>query len=78
MMKIKVYAVLKEYFESEFELYALVLSVADLKDELVKLNPESTKLIGLSRFAVNNAFINPNHQFYGNESVSIIPPSSGG
>lgn len=77
-IKIKVYAALKMYFEPEFELNEPVLSIADLKDKLTKLNPESVRLINLSRFAVNNTFINTGYQFYGNENISIIPPSSGG
>ena len=77
-MKIKVYAVLKEYFKPEFELKEGMLSLADLKEELIKLNPDAVKLINLSRFAINDTFINPDHHFYGDENISIIPPSSGG
>lgn len=77
-MKLKIYAALKQHFSTEFELPVQACTLPELKNELVKINPEAARIIELSRFAVNDAFVNAEHRFNGNEIISIIPPSSGG
>ncbi|TKB97594.1 MoaD/ThiS family protein [Pedobacter cryophilus] len=75
-MKVKVYAVLKDYFAAETEIVAQ--NITDLKEQLLQLNPSAKEVINLSRFAVNDAFVENNHQINENDTISIIPPSSGG
>jgi sulfur-carrier protein len=77
-MKLKIYAALKQHFNAEFELPAQACTLPELKKELVKINPQAARMIDLSRFAVNDCFMDADHRFNGNETVSIIPPSSGG
>ena len=77
-MKLKIYAALKQHFNTEFELPVQACTLAQLKNELVKMNPEASRILDLSRFAVNDCFVDSDHRFDGDEIVSIIPPSSGG
>ncbi|WP_443939502.1 MoaD/ThiS family protein [Pedobacter sp. MW01-1-1] len=77
-MNIKVYAVLKDYFDQEFTLDKQVGTISELKEVLIGINPSAVKVLNLSRFAINNTFINSDFKFTGNEHISIIPPSSGG
>ena len=77
-MKIKVYAVLKDYFESEIDLNTAAENITELKDKLILLNPSAKEILNLSRFAVNEVFVNKDYQISKNEIISIIPPSSGG
>ncbi len=75
-MDIKVYAVLKDYFDTDLKLKAD--DMESLKKELLILNPSAKEILNLSRFAVNDVFISHEHQFSDHETVSVIPPSSGG
>lgn len=77
-MKIIVFAALKEYFSSGFTPNKNIANITELFDLLTEEKPECKALLSKSRFAVNDTFINPEYQFNGTETVSIIPPSSGG
>jgi molybdopterin synthase sulfur carrier subunit len=77
-MKIKIYAVLKEYFEPEIDLEGISLNITELKSVLLAINPSAKEILNLSRFAVNDVFVNIDHQISNDETISIIPPSSGG
>jgi molybdopterin synthase sulfur carrier subunit len=77
-MRVQVYAVLKDHFEKEFELNGSVHSVAELSDVLIQLNPAVKNIIPICRFAVNDNFVDNNFQLQSNDSIHIIPPSSGG
>jgi molybdopterin synthase sulfur carrier subunit len=77
-MKIKVYAVLKDFFDSEIDLKINAKNIAALKEELIAITPKAKEILNLSRFAVNDSFVNNDYQISENETISIIPPSSGG
>ncbi len=78
MMRILVYASLKEYFDSSFNLGEHPKDISELKEELIQINPAAANTLNLARFAVDDTFINTDYQFDGTEIISIIPPSSGG
>ena len=77
-MKIRVYAALKDYFEKEFEIEEPVQSIEELNTILLQRNPEAGNIISISRFAVNDSFLDNQFQLQPNDSIHIIPPSSGG
>jgi molybdopterin synthase sulfur carrier subunit len=77
-MKVQVYAILKDHFDKEFELNEPVHSVAELSEALIRRNPAVKKIIPICRFAVNDNFVDNDFQLQSNDSIHIIPPSSGG
>ncbi|WP_256010523.1 MoaD/ThiS family protein [Desertivirga xinjiangensis] len=77
-MKVEVFALLKEYFDKQFFVPDLVEDINSLKDYLGQQNPEATRILSSCRFAVNDEFIDTSYKFKQNDSISIIPPSSGG
>lgn len=77
-MKIQVFAVLKDYFDREFELGDDVTDVASLQAKLTSLNNEATGILKLCRFAVHNEFVDQNYTLTNNDTICIFPPSSGG
>jgi len=77
-MKIEMYAVLKEYFEKEFVLQQSFKHVDDLKYFLIKQNPNAANILNMSRFAVDNEFVDNQYSLKENDNISIMPPSSGG
>lgn len=77
-MKIRVYAMLKDYFEQEFTISDPIDKVATLKNYLISLNKAAEGILHISRFAVNNNFVELEHALKENDSISIMPPSSGG
>ena len=77
-MKIKTYAILKDYFEPELEVSKDMTNVSALKQELICINPSAKAILDLSRFAVENTFVGLDFMLKGKDEVLIIPPSSGG
>jgi len=77
-MKIQVFAVLKDYFEKEFEVTGNVKNTTSLIERLSKNNPAATAMLNICRFAVNDEFIDNNFQFKEDDTICIIPPASGG
>ena len=77
-MKVHVYAVLKDYFEKEFELHQGVGTVKELNDVLLQRNPVAANVLDTCRFAVNDTFVDHHFQLHNNDIICIIPPSSGG
>ncbi|WP_448698786.1 MoaD/ThiS family protein [Mucilaginibacter sp. AW1-3] len=77
-MTIQVFAVLKEHFDKEFEVGGDIHDIATLKDHLLKLNAEAGNILQISRFAVNNEFVNLDYAIKSNDTICIFPPSSGG
>lgn len=77
-MKIKLYAVLKDYFPARVELSTDITSISELKKQLEKQNPSAKAILDVSRFAVDDTFVSLEHDLNGVETVSVIPPSSGG
>ncbi len=77
-IQIQVFAVLKDYFKSDFELTISDLSIKSLLVELERENPTSSKILHSCRFAVNENFVSNDYKLTENDKVAIIPPSSGG
>lgn len=77
-MRIEVYAMCRDYFERSFTLNEPVNNLVELRNALLKINPEAGQILQLSRFAANDSFIDENYILQSNDQISIIPPSSGG
>jgi len=77
-MTIQVYAVLKDYFDKEFEIKEDVHSINELQEILIKRNPAFKNILAVCRFAVNDEFVDNRFELKQNDSIHIIPPSSGG
>lgn len=78
MMTIETYAVLKDYFEPTFQISETPTNISQLQALLLQRNPQAATLLSVSRFAVNDTFIDQHYQLQPNDVISIIPPSSGG
>jgi molybdopterin synthase sulfur carrier subunit len=77
-MKIHVYAGLKDYFTSEFELAGVVNNTDELKARLLAINGQAGTILSSCRFAVEEGFIDNDFKLHEHDTVVIIPPSSGG
>jgi molybdopterin synthase sulfur carrier subunit len=77
-MKIKTFAILKDYFSPEFEIVENFKLVSDFKAFLIQQNPAAKEILNISRFAVNDTFVKDDFEIKENDTISIIPPSSGG
>ena len=77
-MKVTVYAVLKDYFDSSFTVEEKLSSVNDLKNKLEQIKPQSAPVLGACRFAVNDEFVNLDYKIKEDDNISILPPASGG
>jgi molybdopterin converting factor small subunit len=71
------YALYKDYYERKFEIPP-VPTIAQLREELLKINPSAKDVLTLARFAVNNNFIDEQFILSADDTVAVIPPSSGG
>ena len=78
MVKIQVYAQLKEYFPPEFDIGRNLESVEELKRHMSDMKAEAGALLDSCRFAVKDVFVDPAFKLAENDIVVIIPPSSGG
>ena len=77
-MKIQVYAILKDHFDKEFIVDETVSNIEALNAILVQRNPEAAAILSSCRYAVNDSFVDNQFQLQPNDSIHIIPPSSGG
>ena len=77
-MTIEVFAVLKDYFDKEFQLQSSAKNIAELKQQLTAEKPEAANVLELCRFAVRDEFVDQNYPITTHDTISIIPPSSGG
>jgi hypothetical protein len=78
IMKIHVYAGLKDYFLPEFEVTEEVLNTDQLRACLLAINAQAAKLLATCRFAVEDGFIDNTYKLKAHETVIVVPPSSGG
>ena len=76
-MKVTVYAVLKDYFEPNFDIDK-VSSVQELKQKLEEIKPSAAPVLNACRFAVNNEFVDLDFKIKEDDYISILPPASGG
>lgn len=77
-MKVQVFAVLKDHFDKEFEIDANIGSTAELRDFLIQSRAGAATILNNSRFIVNDEFVEMNFKLQSDDTVAIIPPSSGG
>lgn len=77
-MKVTVYAVLKDYFDPSFHLDEKLTSIEELKNKLEQIRPQAIEVLNASRFAVNDEFVNLDFKIKDDDSISVLPPSSGG
>jgi len=77
-MTIEVYALLKEYFEKQFVIKEQIEDISALRDYLGNQKPQALEILRACRFAVEDEFVGDTYQLKENDSISIIPPSSGG
>lgn len=77
-VQVQVFAVLKNYFSTEFKLESSALTIEELKSEMEKINPSSKKILQACRFAVNDQFVTQEYKLNEHDKVVVLPPSSGG
>jgi sulfur-carrier protein len=77
-MTIQVYAILKDYFDAAFTVDETVANIEGLGNILIERNPAAKDILAGCRFAVNDTFVDEQFQLQPNDSIHIIPPSSGG
>ncbi len=77
-MKIITYAILKDYFDKEFILEQPVQTIDELQHFLTARNPAAKDILAACRYAVKDRFVTDDFVLAPDESVHIIPPSSGG
>ena len=77
-MTIQTFAALKDYFSNPYQVLENFSLIAELKTFLIQQNPEAENMLNLSRFAVNDTFVDLDFEINKNDIISIIPPSSGG
>jgi sulfur-carrier protein len=77
-MTIHVYAILKDYFDREFTLSESPGTVDELRAILIGKKPEASRILTISRFAVDDEFVDNDFSLNENDHISILPPSSGG
>ena len=76
---IHVFAVLKEYFQEKFEMkIPTETSCTSLLELLGKQQPRAKGLLGKCRIASEEAILDDGAIFSQNDTIYIIPPSSGG
>ena len=76
---IHVFAVLKESFEEQFEMkIPKETSCTSLLELLGKQQPRAKGLLGKCRIASEEAILDDDCTFNHNDTIYIIPPSSGG
>jgi molybdopterin synthase sulfur carrier subunit len=77
-MKVQVFAVLKDHFDKEFEVTGTVKNIEALRTKLREINPACGGILDSCRFAVNDDFIDNDFKLQENDTIVILPPSSGG
>lgn len=78
-IKIICFAGLRKYFGSEVTvLVESGASYSNVIDELKAVNPEATEVLSSCRIAVNEEFVSLKEPIGTENTVFLIPPSSGG
>lgn len=77
-MKVQVYASLKDYYGKDFELSDPVADISALKLHLQQIAPQAEQLLNRCRFAVSDEFVSGDFKLNPNDTIFVIPPSSGG
>lgn len=77
-MKIITYARVKDFFDKEFFIEEPVKTIQELREMLQQKMPAATMVLSECRFAVNDEFVEDDFLPGKEDTVHIIPPSSGG
>jgi molybdopterin synthase sulfur carrier subunit len=77
-MRVQVFAALKDFFDKEFEADESIRTLAELRRSLILSNPAAENILNNCRFAVDEEFVDMNYKLKTNDTIAIIPPSSGG
>jgi molybdopterin converting factor small subunit len=77
-MKVNVFAVLKDYFDPSFSVNEKLVSIKEVKNKLVQINPQSENILKVCRFAVNDELVSEDHKISDHDVISVLPPASGG
>lgn len=78
-IKIICFAGLRKYFGNEATVTVETgASYSNVIDELKIINPEATEILSSCRIAVNEEFITLNELLKPENTIFLIPPSSGG
>ena len=78
-VNILTFAQAKDYFAEEFSVeLAENASINDLLKTLVELQPQSQKMLEGCRFACNENIVDNSQVLHQDETVAVLPPSSGG
>ena len=77
-MRVQVFAGLKDFFDKEFEADESIKTLVELRHSLIRLKPEAENILNNCRFAVDDEFVDMNYKLKTNDTIAIIPPSSGG
>ena len=77
-MKIYTYAILKDYFDKEFVVDEQVNTVLGLNNLLTQRNPAAASILSACRYAVKDNFVTEDFVLGTEDTIHIIPPSSGG
>jgi molybdopterin converting factor small subunit len=79
IIKIKVFAAMKDFFDPEFEMEVPAeVSIADLFNILMIKQPFVLPVLTKSRVAIDENFVDTDYCLKENDYVYILPPSSGG
>ncbi|MCS7196959.1 MAG: molybdopterin converting factor subunit 1 [Aquificaceae bacterium] len=77
-MKLLYFAMLKERLNRSEEEVEFEGTVAQLRDFLINRYGELEPLLKVSKFAVNEEYVEDSYFLKGGERVAVIPPVSGG
>jgi molybdopterin converting factor small subunit len=77
-MKIYTYAALKDYFDKEFVVDEQFATVQELNNFLTQRNPAAAAILSACRYAVRDNFVTNDFGLSTEDTIHIIPPSSGG
>lgn len=77
-MRVQVFAALKDFFDKEFEADESIKTLVELRRSLILSKPEAENILNNCRFAVEEEFVDMNYKLKTNDTIAIIPPSSGG
>ncbi len=78
-IRIKTFAVLKSYFQDEFEIQMDTGSnILDVLEKLNKLNPKAGHVLSHSLFAIDEEMVEKPTKLKEGDLVCILPPVSGG
>ena len=77
-MKVFTYAILKDYFDKEFVVDEQLSTIKELNDFLIKTNPDANTILSACRYAVKDSFVEEHFALHTDDTIHIMPPSSGG